>query len=142
MVGGRVAIRASWSPDPDPMMQMFIDGEWVESSTSARFQSFDPYAEQAWRLRARGQRGDQMRRRHGLKRARPYEADGAGHDSGLRPGCGPLMAVPFPIGCNGIAQIEPRLRSLESHQRVPLAVNRFRPPQRLPAEPDKHQEEV
>jgi aldehyde dehydrogenase (NAD+) len=27
---------------------MFINGEWVDSSTSVRFQCFDPYAEQAW----------------------------------------------------------------------------------------------
>jgi acyl-CoA reductase-like NAD-dependent aldehyde dehydrogenase len=48
-VDGRAAeIRASWSSDPGPAMQMFIDGKWVDSSTNARFQCFDPYAEQAW----------------------------------------------------------------------------------------------
>ncbi|SCW69894.1 aldehyde dehydrogenase (NAD+) [Sphingobium faniae] len=46
--GNHAEIRAAWASDPGPVMQMFINGEWVDSSSGARFPCFDPYAEQAW----------------------------------------------------------------------------------------------
>jgi len=61
--------RAMSETDNLPRQQMFIDGEWVESTSREYFESFDPYTAKAWTLVPRGNADDVDRAVQAAERA-------------------------------------------------------------------------